>query len=52
MHAAVRQYVDSENILAFADANSKKLRSQIPVVPFDAKPAVLKGLSSIGFGFR
>jgi hypothetical protein len=33
IHVAIRQYVYGENVLAFAERNCEKLRSQIPVVP-------------------
>jgi hypothetical protein len=33
IHVAVRQDVYGENIFPFAEPNSEKLRSQIPVVP-------------------
>src|SRR5258707_6501865 len=33
IHVALRQYVYGENVLAFAERNLEKLRSQVPVVP-------------------
>jgi hypothetical protein len=37
IHVAAGQDVDDENILPFAKANLKELRSQVPVMPTDAK---------------
>jgi hypothetical protein len=40
IHVPERQYVDGENILAFAEINFEQLRGQIPMVPLTPRQRV------------